>query len=167
MTRNPTLPGFEHVLPAKSASPVRELSDFTAREVAHVFGVTVQALDGWLRSGCPSNPDTSPRTFDLPSVVAWRRKRDQENAATLVGDPMLSGPKSPELERYRKFQANRAELAFNRDKGKLIDKATVTRMATRIGNKLKAEFEAFVKLNPDHKDDIQGPIDRAAKALKA
>jgi len=86
---------------AKPARIVRTLA-----EAAGLLGIHVRTVAGWLSSGCPGR---TPEGIDIDQVEAWRNQRYAEN------DPLLTGPTSPALERYRLARAQREELLLQRE----------------------------------------------------
>ena len=141
MAKRAVLPGFEQYLEPESG-PVRSFDDLTAREVGALFGVTVQAIDGWVRTGCPNTREGHHRVFDLAKVIQWRRQRDAEiNAATGSTDPLLTGGNSPALETYRHWKAKQAEQDFLRRAGELLERAEVVNQFRATAARLRAQLE--------------------------
>ena len=168
MTKKQPLPGFEPYLPQKPPPLVRDFSDLTAREVAHIFSVTVQAVDAWRRTGCPVTKIDGRLQFDLPAVISWRRERDMANTAAIGGDPLLAGSVSgsPALERYRTEKAKLAALDYKHRRGQLIDKNTLNRKWRAVGARLRAALESIErKFGREVGDAIREAIESVSRDL--
>jgi phage terminase Nu1 subunit (DNA packaging protein) len=86
-------------------------------QAAAWFDVSPQALDGWIRRGCPAVTRGSagtPWVFDLRALAEWRYGRQ----ATPEGrpDPAMMSPK----ERLDHFRALREEVKHQQEIGELI-----------------------------------------------
>jgi len=147
MTKDPqkpnVLPGMERFLPPPEADANRPFDDLTAREIATLYGVTVQALDGWRRTGCPSGKKNGRLQFNLAAVIQWRRARDRSNAAPDGEDPFMSpsAGDSPALEDYRGWKAKLAELDYQRRKGEVLDRADLELQFRLAGSTLARALE--------------------------
>jgi phage terminase Nu1 subunit (DNA packaging protein) len=124
---------------------MRDFSAVTAAEVAGLFGITVQALDAWRRTGCPCSKEDGRRSFDLGAVIRWRRERDQAMAPPAGLDPALIGDSSgsPALERYRLAKAKSAELDLQLRKGQVIEVVAANRKFQTIARRLREAFETL------------------------
>lgn len=63
-------------------------------EVAEWFEVSLPAVNGWIRRGCPyvqRGGQSAPWTFDLLAVAEWRYSRDVE-ASQAPSDPDAMPP---------------------------------------------------------------------------
>jgi phage terminase Nu1 subunit (DNA packaging protein) len=71
-------------------------------KVAEWFEVSVKAVDGWIRRGCPvvkKGNKTTGWEFDIQAVSDWRNKKTEEN----TNDP----DKMPPDRRLKFYQAER------------------------------------------------------------
>jgi phage terminase Nu1 subunit (DNA packaging protein) len=89
------------------------------REVAEIFGVSPQAVDGWLGRGCPYLEKGAPGVgyqFDTADVAEWR----QEQAVTkAIGDSKPDDQENAELRKLS-AEASLAELKLARERGQLV-----------------------------------------------
>ncbi|WP_373510381.1 DUF1441 family protein [Thiocapsa sp.] len=89
-------------------------------QAAAWFGVSPQAMDGWIRRGCPAVTRAAPGVpwvFDLRALAEWRYGRQ----ATPEGDadPDRMAPK----ERLDHFRALREQTKHQQEIGELIPAA--------------------------------------------
>lgn len=102
------------------------LSSFTARtqkEVAEFFGKSAATVALWAREGMPGRRGE----WDLSAIQRWLEGRREETKSE--GE----GPRSPELERKRKWDADRAEMEVREKRGELISRPEAERIwAARI-----------------------------------
>ena len=78
----------------------------TMEEAAAVLDIHPRTLSSWIGRGAPAK---GPQGYDLDALTAWRAQRYGES------DPLLTGPTSPALERYRCARAQREELTLARE----------------------------------------------------
>lgn len=60
---------------ADAESPIRERMKLNKAELAEAFGMSPQAVDGWIRRGCPAvqrGARGTPWIFDVLEVARWR-----------------------------------------------------------------------------------------------
>ena len=98
----------------------------TAGEVAAHFGVSERTVRAWLSTDCPG----SHGDYRLDAIAAWREARHQP-------DPMLAGPTSPMMERYRGARAKLAELELAQRQGRLVDQAEAMTCWTILARRLR------------------------------
>jgi phage terminase Nu1 subunit (DNA packaging protein) len=99
-------------MPSKSGRIVNK------KELAQIFGVSPQAVDGWLGRGLPFIKKGSALQgyeFDTSSAIAWKAQREVEAAFSEKG-----GEQTDDFKRKLAAEANIAELKFARDAGQLI-----------------------------------------------
>lgn len=100
------------------------------RELAHFFGVSPQAVDGWLTRGCPVLKKGGPLVgyqFDTAAVAEWRA---DQRAAEMVGDRRPDNPDDAE-NRKLSADASLAELKLFRESGQLVAIEDVERVWTK------------------------------------
>ena len=142
------LPGMEAFLDDPHGPPW--YANRSARDVAAVFDVTVQAIDSWTRTGCPVDRHNNRLIFDLRAVIAWRRERDMSRfSGSEDGDPLLSAPagESEALEDYRRAKAKLAWLDYQNKRGQLIDLETVNANMRLAAQRLRDAFERVARLH--------------------
>ncbi len=105
------------------------------KELAQLFGVSVQSVDGWLGRGCPvlekTKGSVAAYRFSVQDVVAWKIQR--EVARALEGRP--SGAEQDDFKRKLAAEASLAELKFAREAGLLVTIEDVeAEWAPRISN---------------------------------
>ena len=94
--------------------------------VAEWFGVSIPAVDGWIRRGCPSvqrGEKGRPWVFDLLKVAEWRFRHDEGPI-----DPSGMTPKD-RLDHYR---AERERLKLEQETGSLIPAAEVESVTAEV-----------------------------------
>jgi phage terminase Nu1 subunit (DNA packaging protein) len=82
-------------------------------DVARHFQRTTRRIRGWVQEGMPGGL-TGP--WDLDAIADWRAERREVTGA----DPLLAGPSSPALERYRSIRADREALELAVRRGQLV-----------------------------------------------
>lgn len=110
-TTQTLLPGISPPPAPVLRGEVRHFDDCSSAEVAHIYGISVQAIDGWKRRGCPYSKEGGQIRYHLPSVVQWRRAEDAKQRGAHVGygdDDILGAPgeDSPELRRMRQIKGD-------------------------------------------------------------
>jgi phage terminase Nu1 subunit (DNA packaging protein) len=86
----------------------------TQQEVAAHFGRRIETVGKWFHQGCPGTPGA----YDLDAIASWRVARNET-------DPLLKGPTSPYLEKYRREKFLLARLDRRERQGQLIARADV------------------------------------------
>lgn len=167
----PTLPGMDAFIPPPPpSSEPRRFDDCSAREVAFLFDVTVQAIDSWIRTGCPAPKDSGHRVFDLKQVIAWRRARDEANARPRTPDgedPLMLAGSSPALERYRMAKAKMAEFDLQQKRGHLVEKHAITTQFRAAAATLRAAFETLERRHGrEVGDSLRDVLDDVIRNLK-
>lgn len=100
------------------------------RELAHFFGVSPQAVDGWLPRGCPVLKRGGPLVgyqFDTAAVVEWR---SEQRVAEAIGEQRPDNPGDAE-NRKLSADASLAELKLHRELGQLAKIEDAERIWTR------------------------------------
>lgn len=129
-------------------------------QVAQVFGVSETTVrKEWVARGMPGEKGCYP----ILPIIQWRHDRDVADkrrpvAVGLEDDPMLAGPVSPALERFREARASIAELDFLKRTGEVIDREQIHEVFSRIAMVLRGAGE---KLERDFGGDARGIFDAA------
>lgn len=132
----------------------------TFADVARFFGVSETTVrKEWKARGMPGESGAWP----LDRIAQWRHDRDiaDKRRAVSLGsdeDPLLSGPVSPALERFREARASIAELDFLKRTGDVIDREQIHEVFSRIAMVLRGAGE---KLERDFGGDARGIFDAA------
>lgn len=92
----------------------------TQQEIADHFGVHRRTVADWCR--LPGFPSRTKRGWNLAKVDQWRADR---YGTPDEADPLLSGPDTAALERYRLARAKREEFALERDRGNWVRREDV------------------------------------------
>ena len=128
--------------------------------MAHVFGVSETTVrKEWVARGMPGETGAYP----ILPIIQWRHDRDvaEKRRSPTFGaeeDPMLGGPVSPALERFREARASIAELDFLKRTGEVIDREQIHEVFSRIANVLRGAGE---KLERDFGGDARAVFDTA------
>jgi hypothetical protein len=88
-------------------------------EAAGAVGIHPRTLATWIRQGAPGKTSEG---YDLDALATWRNERYADH------DPLLSGPTSPALERYRLARAQREELALARELREVLSIAEIDKV---------------------------------------
>lgn len=90
------------------------------KELAQIFGISVQAVDGWLGRGCPvkkkSKGPLSSYEFVVQDVVAWKVQREVERAL----EGRTEAEEQDDFKRKLAAEASLAELKFAKEAGLLV-----------------------------------------------
>lgn len=89
----------------KPSSPVVK----TQAELVRILGVSKSTVNEWTKRGLPKFPCT------IADVWRWRFEQRESS------DPLLVGPESPALERYRAARAELSEIEVQKARGQLMD----------------------------------------------
>lgn len=92
----------------------------TLDQVAAFFDRSREAIKDWRRKGMPGRAGA----WDLRAILRWRDERLPAVSAS-PDDPLLGGPASPALERYREERAALARLERLERERTLIPRAAV------------------------------------------
>lgn len=117
-----------------------------------LVGISRQALAGYCSRGMPKR-SRGNRTWRYPvgECVRWLRDNVWRIQAEKPegGDPLMTGDSSPELERYRKFRADEAEIKVGVLKKQMVPRErlhnSLSRMVTILrgtGDQLQRQFGA-------------------------
>lgn len=91
------------------------------KELAQIFGVSVQAVDGWISRGCPyveKGRALEGYKFDSSVVAEWRTQLAISDA--LIGKGEGDGDEDLAARRKLEAEASLAELKLARETGQLI-----------------------------------------------
>jgi phage terminase Nu1 subunit (DNA packaging protein) len=117
--------------------------------VAEFFGVSPNAVEGWVRRGCPVMERGDLRKsykFDLLKVAEWRFKPDQ------TGESSETDPeKLPPKERLDWYNGEKARRALQIQDGELLPAADV-----------EVEWSSFVKTLVNFLDTLFDVLERDA-----
>ena len=93
------------------------------KQAAAFFGVSVQAIDGWINRGCPCEKRGRSLNFYLPEVVQWRYSQDEDGAKLDL---------TAERARLAKEQADKTAMDNAKLRGEMIPVAAVRELLERI-----------------------------------
>jgi hypothetical protein len=111
-------------------------------DVAAFFDVSIQTVERyWTKSGMPGG-DKGP--WDVREIAAWRQKRSGKHTGG-DPDPMLDGPASPALERYREARAAMARLDLATREKNLLPRADVHTGLARIASVIRQAGDTLQK----------------------
>jgi phage terminase Nu1 subunit (DNA packaging protein) len=109
----------------RSTTTYRHWTAKTYQDIADFFGVKIDSVKRWAAAGMPAK--RAP--YRLDRIAQWLRKagpwRDPLGRNVNDADLMLTGPKTPELERYRRIKADREELELQIRRGEVVDRQAV------------------------------------------
>lgn len=129
-------------MPPIPAPKLSKLRAANKAEVAEFFGVSLAAVDAWIRRGCPAVQTGSkgiPWLFDLLEVATWRIRGPSPADPAAGIDPEQMSPK----ERLDYYKGTRERMAMERDAGTLIPADQVTKAWTDQINVAKGRFLAL------------------------
>jgi phage terminase Nu1 subunit (DNA packaging protein) len=100
------------------------------KELAKLFGVSVQAVDGWINRDCPvEEAPTGPGTgyrFDTAKVAAWRSQVAVDEATANIEPEGEGGESYAEAQRRKEIAvANLRELELSLKKSELVSRQEV------------------------------------------
>lgn len=101
------------------------------RELAEFFGVSPQAVDGWLSRGCPyieKGKALHGYKFDTAAVAEWR---SEQRAREAIGQNAPDDPTNAE-DRIKRADASLKELKLARELGQLVTVEDVQKVWVRI-----------------------------------
>ncbi|MEX2025874.1 MAG: hypothetical protein WEH44_01215 [Pirellulaceae bacterium] len=110
----------------------------TLQRVADHFHIRIGTVRDWRKLGMPGRP----QHWNLDEIETWRRQRDQAHA-TRSTDPLLTGPASPALERYREERAIMARLERQEKERSLLPREAVREGLDKIAATLRAAGDAL------------------------
>lgn len=116
----------------------------TYEEIGEFCGVGVDSVKRWAGQGMPSK--RSP--YKLDKIVQWLRKTGPwraRNAPSNTSDPLLAGPDTPQLERYRAARADLAELEREERKRNLIDREKAHGLFIRAAHVFRSTGESLAR----------------------
>lgn len=108
---------------------VNESYLYKKKEIAFLFKVSVQALDGWKIE--PVKKVGNTKLYYLPDVIAWRLNRDSKETLDLT----------KERARLAAAQAEKTEMENEKTRGTHVDKSEVVEETTNLINSIKASIE--------------------------
>jgi phage terminase Nu1 subunit (DNA packaging protein) len=112
------------------------------RELAEVFGVSPQAIDGWLSRGCPVLEKGAPLVgykFDTAAVAEWRA--EQRVSEAIGGNKPAS--QEDAFQRKTAAEAALAELKLARELGQLVTLEDVERVWQNLAAMCRARMLAI------------------------
>jgi phage terminase Nu1 subunit (DNA packaging protein) len=107
-------------------------------EVAEFFGVSVPAVDGWIRRGCPSvqrGQRGVPWVFDLLRVAEWRFSKPTQDEGEVNEVPTAPADR---LDHYR---AERERISLEEKMGQLIPADEVRRAMSDMAKQMAATYD--------------------------
>jgi phage terminase Nu1 subunit (DNA packaging protein) len=134
----------------------------TKAAMAAWFGVSPQAVDGWLRRGCPRlSPvgKAGPIRFDLMEVCRWKFGAQQHETST------AAGKLDPQHERAR-LDAARADIEqvkLGKIRGELVEAAEFERALAEPLKLVAMTLEGL----PDHLERVVGIGPEVVEAIVA
>ena len=109
-------------------SKVQSLRRLNKSELAEFFGVSPQALDGWIRRGCPSvarGQPGKPWVFDALDVARWRFEGER------IGDDGQIDPETLSAQdRKAWYEGTLRRLELETARGELYQRDEVIRVIT-------------------------------------
>jgi len=120
----------------------------TLREIAFFFDVSEPLVrQSWVDRGMPGERGS----YDLRAIAKWRHQVDlqtgrRQNPRISGGDetdPLLSGPVSPALEKFREERAKIACLERKRMEGQLVELSVMDEFFGRVAGLLKSAGDAL------------------------
>lgn len=111
---------------------------YKKKDVAFLFGVSVQALDGWGIE--PVKKVGSKSLYYLPDVIKWRLNRDTKETLDLT----------KERARLAAAQAEKTEMENEKTRGTHIDKSAVIMEAANLINSVKASIRTEGNRHASH-----------------
>jgi phage terminase Nu1 subunit (DNA packaging protein) len=123
--------------------------EWTQHQLAESLGITVRTLQRYLDRGLP--PAAPGETLvhwiarAKPWIAANRRKSGPKKLVAGDGLPVAPGGTTDQLERWRRFRADREELELQARRGQVHSKAECEQEAVRR----LAELVAGCKMLPD------------------
>lgn len=128
-------------------------------EVAAFFGVSPDTAKQWKRRGMPGGKGRYP----LREIARWLRESGPwkpHARPTVDADPMLAGPESPALERYREARAKLAELDLAERTKTLVDMAEMHEWLSDLARHLRRAGERIDRLcGPEPKRILDEALD--------
>lgn len=127
----------------KSAPNIPQSRQANKAGVAEFFGVSVPAVDGWIRRGCPAvqrGQRGVPWVFDLLQVAEWRYvgPADEEQDEYTV-------PKDPG-DRLDYYKAERERINLERELGELISVDEYRRRMSEMAKQMAATYDLLPDL---------------------
>jgi phage terminase Nu1 subunit (DNA packaging protein) len=79
----------------------------TVAAAAKALGISERTFHTWLAAGCPARVSGG---YDVAAAREWSRDRYES-------DPLMAGPSSPQLERYRRIRGDLLQLELDLKRG--------------------------------------------------
>ena len=101
-------------------------------QLAETLGVSIEAINAWIRRGCPykrRGRNGAAWEFDLQAVLRWRADRQAEKASHT--------PSRLWVDRLEKAKALQAEVELGIAMGRLVDSKRVEDGAFRLGRRVR------------------------------
>ena len=151
----------------------RESGWLTRRQMAAVFDVSPWSFDQHVRPLLPADAVRGEgkdlRFYAAGVVEAWAIRRFRPSAENKSGesDPLLVGPQSPALERYREARAEREELLVAQLRGDLVDRREFQALLLRTAHILRGCGEALQRqFGPDAQGILDESIDDVEREVQ-
>lgn len=133
-------------------------------DLAEWFGVSLPAVDGWVRRGCPyvqKGQKGTPWVFDLRDVAEWRFSGNQP-----VTDDALDPERMPPKDRKDWYDGEKVRIALERERGQLVTLDEYRQEMARVLKEIAATLETLpdvlerkCSLAPDAVITMQGILD--------
>ena len=111
---------------------------YSGQDACEFFGVSREALSGWVKRGCPKE---SRGWYDIKAVMDWRGSTTGPKAAEVSNE-------ARKVAAEAKFKEAKAAMAVMDQavmEGRYIEKAEVDRTWSTVGTQLKANIMAWVR----------------------
>jgi hypothetical protein len=113
----------------------------TKLAMSRAFGVNRNSVSAWC--GRPGFPGAGAGPWLLDEVIPWLIARQQRGVST--ADPLMDGPASPGLERYRTARAQREEIELAKLRGKLVDRTETRRIMSLMAHHVRRTGDRLLK----------------------
>lgn len=121
-----------------TTGPVQRIAN--KAQAAEFFGVSPQAIDGWIRRGCPAEQRAAPGRpwkFDLLRLAEWRFSSSPDSGPN--ADPDTMTPK----ERLDHFRAESEKLKLSAALGQVIPVDQFERELARAFKSVASTLESL------------------------
>lgn len=108
--------------------------------VASHFDVSFKTIEQWVAKGCPRVELAHRRyEYDLKAIEDWKKAR----SGIEPEDPLLVGPATPALERYRLARAKQVEFQLEREIGKWVSKELIAQELAVFAAGMRQAFDTL------------------------
>lgn len=98
-----------------------ETTSATKKQIADLFRVHANTIDGWIKAGLPYRKDGREYRFDISDVIAWHHE--------FISSTSSDFPSHAEAKRRREhYQAELKRLQYETAEGRLLDKERVVQL---------------------------------------